>query len=160
VVTNPVANLKLAVGGVFPYPAAREAGVPVGLGTDGPASNNSLDLLADAKTFALLQKHEAHDPAAVTADEVWAIATGRQAPLLGASGRLAPGELADFLILRADAAEVSLGDLTAGLVYAAAGSAVEACVVAGRPLMRGGAIEGAGEVVAKARERARRLGLA
>ncbi len=45
VVTNPVANMKLAVGGVFPYPAARAAGVPVGLGTDGAGSNDSLDLL-------------------------------------------------------------------------------------------------------------------
>ena len=46
VVTNPVANLKLAVGRVFPYLAAREAGVHVGLGTDGPGSNNSLDLFS------------------------------------------------------------------------------------------------------------------
>jgi 5-methylthioadenosine/S-adenosylhomocysteine deaminase len=160
VVTNPVANLKLAVGRVFPYLAARDAGVPVGLGTDGPGSNNSLDLLADTKTFALLHKNAAGDPAAVTASEAWAVATGRRAPLLGASGRLVPGEPADFLLLRADAPELCLGDLEAGLVYAAAGNAVDTCVVAGRPLMRGGVIEGAGEVVAKARERARRLGLA
>ena len=45
VVTNPVANMKLAVGGVFPHPAARAAGVAVGLGTDGAGSNDSLDLL-------------------------------------------------------------------------------------------------------------------
>ena len=77
VVTNPVANLKLAVGRVFPYRAARERGVEVGLGTDGPGSNNSLDLLSDAKSFALLQKNEARDPAAVTAPETLAIATGR-----------------------------------------------------------------------------------
>jgi 5-methylthioadenosine/S-adenosylhomocysteine deaminase len=160
VVTNPVANLKLAVGRVFPYITAREAGIPVGLGTDGAGSNNSLDLLADAKTFALLQKNEARDPAAVTAQEVWEVATGRRAPLLGASGRLAPGAPADFLLLRANAPELSLGELTADLVYAAAGGAVDTCVVDGRPLMRGGAIEGADEVIAKAVERARRLGLA
>jgi 5-methylthioadenosine/S-adenosylhomocysteine deaminase len=123
-------------------------------------TNNSLDLLADTKTFALLHKNAAGDPAAVTASEAWAVATGRRAPLLGASGRLVPGEPADFLLLRADAPELCLGDLEAGLVYAAAGNAVDTCVVAGRPLMRGGVIEGAGEVVAKARERARRLGLA
>ena len=66
VITTPVANMKLAVGGPFRYPAARERGVRVGLGTDGPGSNNSLDLLSDAKHFALVQKHAAGDPAAVT----------------------------------------------------------------------------------------------
>ena len=86
IVTNPVANLKLAVGRVFPYRDARDAGVEVGLGTDGPGSNNSLDLLADAKTFALLQKNEARDPAAVTAAETLAIATGRRSGLLGGRG--------------------------------------------------------------------------
>jgi 5-methylthioadenosine/S-adenosylhomocysteine deaminase len=160
VVTNPVANLKLAVGGPFPYLRAREAGIPVGLGTDGPGSNNSLDLLADLKVFALIQKDAARDPAAVTAAEAWEIGTGARAPLLGASGRLAPGEPADFLLLRTDAPELSVGDLKAALVYAAAGDVVDTCVVAGRPLMRGGVVDGAEEVIAKARERARRLGLA
>jgi len=47
IVTNPVANLKLAVGHVFPYVRARAAGIQIGLGTDGPGSNNSLDLFAD-----------------------------------------------------------------------------------------------------------------
>ena len=59
VVTNPVANLKLASGGPFPYPVAREAGVAVALGTDGAGSNDSLDLLSDLKTFALMQRHAA-----------------------------------------------------------------------------------------------------
>jgi 5-methylthioadenosine/S-adenosylhomocysteine deaminase len=159
VVTNPVANLKLAVGRVFPYLRARERGVAVGLGTDGPASNNSLDLFDDMKTFALVQKHEAGDPAAVTATESWEIATGRRAPVLGASGRLAPGEPADFLLLRTDLPELSLGELEAGLVYAASGYVVDATVVAGRILMRGGRMEGLAEVVARGRERARRLGI-
>src|SRR5438874_11525554 len=76
VVSNPVANLKLAVGGPFPYPSARKAGVKVGLGTDGAGSNNSLDLFSDMKIFALVQKNAAGDPAAVGAEEVWQIATG------------------------------------------------------------------------------------
>jgi 5-methylthioadenosine/S-adenosylhomocysteine deaminase len=160
VVTNPVANLKLAVGRIFPYRAARDAGVKVGIGTDGPGSNNSLDMFADLKTFALLQKNEARDPAAVTAEEAWETATGQRSPLLGASGTLAPGEPADFLLLAADAPQLCLGELTAGLAYAAPAAAVETSVVAGRVLMRGGVVEGAGEVVAKTVERARRLGLA
>ena len=159
VVTNPVANLKLAVGRAFPYLATREAGVHLGLGTDGPGSNDSLDLFSDMKTFALLHKHEAGDPAAVSAAETWEIATGRRSPLLG-GGDLAPGRPADFLLLRADSPQLGLGDFTAGLVYAASGAIVDTTVVNGRVLMRGGAVEGEDEVLSRALERARRLGLA
>jgi 5-methylthioadenosine/S-adenosylhomocysteine deaminase len=158
VVTNPVANLKLAVGRAFPYPAARDAGVRVGLGTDGAGSNNSLDLFSDMKTFALLQKHEAGDPAAVTATETWEIATGRRSPLLADGSPLAPGQAADFLLL-ANAPELNLGDLAAGVVYAASGAVVDTTVVAGRVLMRGGVVEGEEEILGRALERARRLGL-
>jgi 5-methylthioadenosine/S-adenosylhomocysteine deaminase len=158
VVANPAANMKLAVGGVLPYPAARAAGVPVGLGTDGAGSNDSLDLLADLKLFALTQKHAAGDPTAIDAAEAWAVAAGARAPLLGATP-LEPGAPADFLLLRPDAPELGIGELVSDLVYAAAGSAVDTAVVAGRALMRGGEIEGVDEIVAQAAERARRLGL-
>ena len=159
VVTNPVANLKLAVGGTLPYIAARELGVRIGLGTDGPGSNNSLDLLADVKTFALLQKYEARNPAAVTATEALEIATGRRSPLLGGRG-VAVGAAADFILVRTDDPTLSLGELDAGLVYAASGAVVDTTVVAGRALMRDGVVEGADAVVAGARERARGLGIA
>ncbi len=159
VVTNPVANLKLAVGAVFPYPRARAAGVQVGLGTDGPGSNNSLDLFADMKVLALLQKHAANDAAAIGAVETWEIATGRRAPLLGGAD-LEVGQPADFLLLRGGASELSLGELPAALVYAASGAVVHSTVVGGRVLMRNGEIEGAEEVLAHALERARGLGLA
>lgn len=158
VVTNPVANMKLAVGGVFPHPAARSAGVPVGLGTDGAGSNDSLDLLADLKTFALVQKHAAADPTAIDAAEAWAVATGARAPLLGATP-LEPGAPADFLLLRPDSPELGIGELSADLVYAASGAVVDTVVVAGQVLMRDGEIPGLGEVVAHAAERAGRLGL-
>ncbi len=164
VVTNPVANMKLAVGGVFPYAAAREAGIAIGLGTDGAGSNDSLDLLADLKTFALMQRHVSGDAAVLPAAEALAIATGARAQLLSGGalrpdGRLAPGAPADFLLLRRDAYEIGLGDLASDLVYAAAGSVVDTTVVAGQVLMRGGEVEGAEEVVAQAAERARRLGI-
>jgi 5-methylthioadenosine/S-adenosylhomocysteine deaminase len=158
VVTNPVANMKLGVGNAFPYLQARRAGVRVGLGTDGPGSNDSLDLLADLKTFALLQKHQAGDPAAVDALEAWEIATGMRAPLLG-GGRLEVGGPADFLLLRAGAPELRFGELSHALVYSAPGSVVDTTVVAGRVLMRGGEVEGAEEIAALATERARGLGL-
>ncbi|HSI81817.1 MAG TPA: amidohydrolase, partial [Solirubrobacterales bacterium] len=158
VVTNPVANMKLGVGAVFPYRVARRHGVNLGLGTDGAGSNNSLDLLADVKAFALIQKHAAGDPAAVTAHEAWEVATGRRSPLIAERG--APPGDETFLLVRGGSPELSLGELEAGLVYAASGSVVDTTVVGGRELLRGGAVAGADEVVAKARERAARLGLA
>lgn len=159
VVTNPVANMKLAVGGVFPHPAARAAGVAVGLGTDGAGSNDSLDLFADLKAFALIQKHAAGDPTAVDAAESWAVATGARAPLLGAGEPLRVGAAADLLLLRRDAPELGIGELAADLVYAASGAVVDTVVVAGRVLMRGGEVPGLEETVARAAERARGLGL-
>ncbi|MBA2521941.1 MAG: amidohydrolase [Solirubrobacterales bacterium] len=158
IVTNPAANMKLAVGGSFDLPAARRHGIPTGLGTDGAGSNNSLDLLADAKHLALLQKHQAADAAAVTAAETLAIATGERAPLLG-GGELREGGPADFLLVRTSSPELALGSLPAALIYASSGSVIDTTVVAGRPLMQGGRIDGIDEVVAKARERAARLGL-
>jgi 5-methylthioadenosine/S-adenosylhomocysteine deaminase len=158
VVTNPVANMKLAVGAVFPHPAARTAGVPVGLGTDGAGSNDSLDLLSDLKTFALVQKHAAADPTAIDAGEAWAVATGATAPRLGAA-KLEAGAPADFLLLRPDSPELGIGELTADLVYAATGAVVDTAVVDGKVLMRSGEVPGLEEVVSRAAERARRLGL-
>jgi 5-methylthioadenosine/S-adenosylhomocysteine deaminase len=143
---------------VVANPAARAAGVSVGLGTDGAGSNDSLDLLADLKLFALTQKHAAGDPTAIDAAEAWAVATGARAPLLGATP-LAVGAPADLLLLRPAAPELGIGDLTTNLVYAASGTVVDTTVVAGQVLMRNGAIPGLDEIVAKAAERARRLGL-
>jgi 5-methylthioadenosine/S-adenosylhomocysteine deaminase len=178
VVANPVANMKLAVGGVLPYPAAREAGVAVGLGTDGPGSNDSLDLFSDLKTFALSQRHDSGNATVLPAGEAWRIATGAAAPLLTADGEVqrvaalpeeqnvAPGEgglrvgaAADFLLLRRDSPELSLGDLDSDLIYAASGSIVDTTVVAGKVLMRGGEVPGVEEIVARAVERSQRLGI-
>jgi 5-methylthioadenosine/S-adenosylhomocysteine deaminase len=159
VVTNPVSNLKLAVGRVFPYAKARRQGIPVGLGTDGASSNNSLDLFQDMKHLALVQKHAERDPAAMPATEAWAVATGQRAPALGQTGRLAVGEPADFLLVRSYAPELTPGDLTANLVYAAAGSVVDTTVVAGQVLMRGGEIGDEAEVRNGALASARRLGV-
>jgi 5-methylthioadenosine/S-adenosylhomocysteine deaminase len=159
IVTNPVSNLKLAVGRVFPYAKARRQGIPVGLGTDGASSNNSLDLFQDMKHLALVQKHAERDPAAMPATEAWAVATGQRAPVLGQPGRLAVGEPADFLLVRSDAPELTPGDLVANLVYAAAGSVVDTTVVAGQVLMRDGEIGDEAEVRAGAIASARRLGV-
>jgi 5-methylthioadenosine/S-adenosylhomocysteine deaminase len=159
VVANPVANMKLAVGGVLPYPVARQVGVAIGLGTDGAGSNDSLDLLSDLKVFALSQRHAAGDATVLPAEEAWQVATGARSPLLRGSEPLRVGGPADFLLLRRDSYELGVGDLYADLVYAASGSVVDTTVIGGRVLMRGGVVDGAEEVVARAAERARRLGI-
>jgi 5-methylthioadenosine/S-adenosylhomocysteine deaminase len=160
VVANPVANMKLAVGGVLPYPAARQAGVAVGLGTDGPGSNDSLDLLSDLKIFALTQRHAAGDATAIPAAEALEIAGGARSPLLGGDAKsLTTGAPADFLLLGGTSPELGIGDLASNLVYAASGAVVDTTVVAGRVLMRGGEVEGTAEIVAHARERTVRLGI-
>jgi len=152
-VTCPVSNMKLAVGGTFRYPTAHAAGCAIGIGTDGAASNNSLDLLQDIKVLALLQKHAAVDPAALPATDAWAIATGAMAPRLGATP-LAVGEPADLLLLDLDVPELLLAPLDAALVYSATGAVVDTAIVDGRVLMRSRIIEGEDEVRARAAEAA------
>jgi 5-methylthioadenosine/S-adenosylhomocysteine deaminase len=156
VVTNPAANMKLAVGRAFPYPAAAGAGVALGLGTDGVSSNSNLDMLEEVKLFALLQKHATGDPSVLPAAEALAIARGARSPLL-AGTPLEPGAPADFLLLRAGDPELSVGGLEGDLVYAASGSVVDTTVVAGRVLMRGRVVPDAEEIVAEVRARAARL---
>jgi 5-methylthioadenosine/S-adenosylhomocysteine deaminase len=159
VVTNPASNMKLAVGRAFPYRRVRAHGIPVGIGTDGASSNNSLDLLADVKLMALLQKHAEGDPSALPASEAWEIATATSAPGLGQSGRLEVGAPADFILVRLDAPELTPGDLIANLVYAASGAVVDSTVVAGRVLMRRRVVDDEEEIRAKAMESVARLGL-
>lgn len=156
VVANPAANMKLAVGGVLPYPRALKAGVPLGLGTDGVSSNSNLDSFEEVKLFALSQKHASRDPSVLPASEALAIARGLRSPVLGGTA-LAVGEPADLLLLRASDPELSAGDLDADLVYAAGGSVVDTTVVAGEVLMRDRQVPGADEIVAEVRVRARRL---
>ena len=156
IVTNPVSNMKLAVGRAFPYPAARALGIPVGIGTDGAASNNALDLLADLKVLALLQKHASGDPSVLPAPDAWEIAIGAGAPLLGGTP-LRVGEPADFVLVDAEVAEMMPAPLVDALVYSASGAVVDSVVVDGHVLMRGRVIEGEAEVRAHAREAAARI---
>ena len=156
VVTNPAANMKLAVGRAFPYPEAAAAGVALGLGTDGVSSNSNLDMLEEVKLFALLQKHASGDSSVLPAAEALAIARGLRSPLI-AGTPLEAGAPADFLLLRASDPELSAGGLAGDLVYAASGSVVDTTVVAGRVLMRSRVVPAADEIVAEVRARAARL---
>ena len=104
VVHNPVANMILG-SGVCPLAALRGAGIPVGIGTDGAASNDSQNMLEAVKVAALLQKVARLDPRAATASDVLTMATVEGARALGLDeevGSLQPGRRADVVRLRGD----------------------------------------------------------
>lgn len=101
VVTCPESNMKLA-SGCARLPAMLRLGIPVGLGTDGCASNNDLDLFGEMDSCAKLHKLMASDPTVVSAAEVLALATVKGAEVLGQSagiGSLTPGKKADIVLL-------------------------------------------------------------
>ncbi len=156
IVTNPASNMKLAAGATFDYPAATDAGIPIGLGTDGAASNNSLDLLQEAKILALLQKHANDDATMLPAAEAWDIVTGGDAPLLGATP-LAAGAPADFCLVDQNAVELTPAALVDALIYSATGAAVQTVVIAGRVVMRDRVIEGEAEIRERATASATRI---
>lgn len=158
IVSNPVSNQKLAVGRTFDYPMASRLGVKVGLGTDGAGSNNSLDLLADLKTFALGQRNASGDAAAVPAPTAWRIATGQESDLLGTSEPLAPGSPADFILVDGEAPEMVVGDLASNLVYSASGSVVSTLVVDGRVVSREREVADSDEILERSRHLGRKLG--
>jgi len=159
VIHNPVSNLKLASGGPMRYTALRDAGVGVVVGTDGAASNNSLDLLVDLKFAALLAKHAAGDPTAMTAAEALDLVTTNAARAFRLeAGELVPGKLADLFLVDLDHPLLFPGhDLAADLVYSAGGRAVVATVCDGRVLFEDGAVADEAAVRAEARERWARL---
>jgi 5-methylthioadenosine/S-adenosylhomocysteine deaminase len=156
VATCPVSNMKLANGRTFDIVEGMRRGVPVGLGTDGAASNNSLDLLNDVKILALLHKHLESDPAVLPAGEALAIASGAASPLL-AGHTMAPGDPADVILVRTDTPEMMPSPLPEALVYAASGSMVDTAVVGGRVAMRHRNVPGTNEVMAEVRARSDRL---
>lgn len=142
IVHNPESNMKLASGAAR-VPALLAAGVAVGIGTDGAASNNDLDLFDALSLASFLQKLTASDPTALPADQVFAMATIGGARALGIAdrvGSLEPGKRADVVVLDGDAPSlVPRYDVYSHLVYAASGGHVKATLVDGVVLYRDGA---------------------
>jgi 5-methylthioadenosine/S-adenosylhomocysteine deaminase len=136
---NPESNMKLA-SGTAPVPAYLEAGVPVGLGTDGAASNNDLDMFEAMRMAALLHKLEAEDPAVISAQTALEMATIGGARVLGLErriGSLEPRKRADLIVVSlAGARQTPIYDPLSHLVYVARGDDVRDSIVHGRVLMR------------------------
>lgn len=140
---NPGANLKLAAG-IAPVPRMLAAGVTVGLGTDGPASNNNLDLLEEVRLAALIHKGVTGDPTAVPALQALRMATRDAAEVLGMGdriGRLAPGYQADLILIDTRGLHLApTTNLVSHLAYSARASDVRWVMVAGKVLVRDGAL--------------------
>ena len=138
----PESNLKLG-SGVARIPEMLAAGVKVSLGTDGPASNNDLDLLSEMRTAALIQKGLRRDPTVLPAKEVFRMATEAGARALGFPhcGRLEPGYQADLAALDLETTSLTpVHDPLSLLVYSARAGEVSDLMVEGRWLMREGRI--------------------
>ena len=140
---NPESNMKLA-SGTAPVPALRRAGVPVGLGTDGAASNNDLDMFESMRQAALLHKLESGDPRTLPAADVLAMATREGAAALGMErmiGSLEPGKRADLIVVSMSAArQTPMYDPLSHLVYTTRGDDVRTTIVNGKILMREGRV--------------------
>jgi 5-methylthioadenosine/S-adenosylhomocysteine deaminase len=134
----PESNLKLAAG-VAPVPELLDLGVTVGLGTDGAASNNNLDLWGEMSLAARLHKVWRRDPTVLPAARIVALATREGAAVLGlheAVGTLTPGKEADLIVVDLDAPHLTpLYDPYSHLVYAARAADVRHVMVAGRWLL-------------------------
>ncbi|MFB6087090.1 MAG: amidohydrolase [Haloarculaceae archaeon] len=156
----PASNMKLA-SGMAPVQRLREAGVTVGIGTDGPASNNDLDMFDELRDAAMVGKLAADDASAVPAAAAVEMATQGSAALLGVdSGRIEPGANADLAVVDLDRPHLTpANDLVSHLAYAARGSDVRHTVCDGRVLMRDREVETFDEAAVRERaaERARDL---
>ena len=138
VVHNPESNMKLA-SGIAPVPELIKQGVTVGLGTDGCASNNNLDLFSEMDTAAKLHKVHAMDPTVVDAVTVLRMATIEGARALGLqdiTGSLEIGKKADVIVVDTHKPHLTpMYNAVSHLVYAASGNDVTHSVINGKLIM-------------------------
>jgi 5-methylthioadenosine/S-adenosylhomocysteine deaminase len=154
--------MKLA-SGAMPTAKMLAAGVPVGLGTDGAASNNNLDILEEVRLAALLAKHATGDPTSVTAYDALYMATRGGAEALGLGdviGQITPGRRADIILIDLEQPHLCPPhDIISHLVYAVRAGDVRTVLVNGEALMIDGKLQTLDEknIMARAAECARRL---
>ncbi len=143
VIHNPTSNMKIS-SGISPVTEMLAQGVPLGLGTDGAASNNDLDMWEEMRLAAFLQKVGTMDPEALPATAVLNMATRGGAAAIGLGdeiGSLTVGRRADMIqVSLTDVHFVPTYDVISHLVYVADEQDVSTVVVDGKVLMRGGQI--------------------
>ncbi len=162
-VHNPSSNMKLA-SGVAPVMQMLQAGVRLGVATDGPSgSNNDLNMMEEMDLAAKLAKVTTMDPQALNAEQALAMATIEGARALHMEreiGSLEVGKKADFVLLRTDAPHaVPMYGFYSQIVYALKASDVETVAINGRIVMEGRRVLALNEaqVIAKARELAEKV---
>ena len=140
VAVNPKSNMKLG-NGFAPVEKFLQAGLNVCLGTDGPGSNNSLNMFQEMNTAALVYKGANKKAQCVGAVDVLKMATVNGAKAIGLEGELGEikeGALADLILLRLDEPQfLPASNVISGLVYSATGSEVDTVMVDGKVLMQG-----------------------
>ena len=138
VVHNPESNMKLA-SGIAPIPQMLSQGLTVGLGTDGCASNNNLDLFSEMDTTAKLHKVNMFDPTVMDSTTVLRMATTQGAKVLGlqdTTGSLEVGKKADVIVIDTHKPHLTpMYNATSHLVYAARGNDVSHSIINGQPVM-------------------------
>jgi len=139
----PVSNMKLASGGVAPVPEMLESGVTVSIGTDGAASNNSLDMFESMKICALAHKAHRWDAAVLTAQQVLDLATIEAARALSIDnkvGSIETGKQADLIVIDTRAPNLvpihGAATVVSDLVYSAKGANVDTTIVDGKVIMK------------------------
>ncbi len=141
VIYNPTSNMKTAAG-VAPIVRMLEEGVAVGIGTDGAASNNDLDMWEEMRIGGLLQKVNRMDPKVLTAKTVLSMATRMGADAIGLAdsiGSLESGKRADLIqIMLDDVHHLPIYDVISHLVYVTDEQDVDSVIVDGSILMRDG----------------------
>lgn len=135
---NPESNMKLA-SGIAPVPELLKEGICVGIGTDGCASNNNLDIFLEMDTAAKLHKVNTFDPTVMNARTVLKMCTIEGARALGLgeiTGSLEPGKKADVIVIDTNKPHlIPLYHPTSHLVYAARGSDVTTSIINGKVVM-------------------------
>lgn len=162
VVTNPASNLKLA-SGIAPIKRYLEMGIPVAIGTDGPASNNCLDMFREMFLTTGLQKAICDDPEAVPAMEVlkMAVVNGAHAMGLPECDVIAEGKKADMILIDLQQPNMQpIQNIEKNLVYSGSKQNVKMTVVGGKILYQDGKYyldSSKEEIFAKANESAQRI---
>ena len=139
VVTNPASNMKLG-NGFAPIPKMMAAGINVCIGTDGAASNNSLNLIHEMSLLALVHKGLNHDPECVSANKIFDFATINGATALGLQdkiGSIEVGKKADIVLINTHNPQLwPTNNLISALSYSANGSEVDTVIINGKITMK------------------------